>query len=49
MYSAPKVDQGYRHWQNVNLIFHKPAQKKVKEGSSGDCRGPAVDPFLAKP
>jgi hypothetical protein len=49
MYSLPKLNQGYRHWQNVNLIFHKPAQKEVKQWSSGDCRGPAVDPCFAKP
>jgi len=27
-----QVLQGYRHWQNINLIFHKTPHGKVKGG-----------------
>jgi hypothetical protein len=32
-YSIFQVAQGYRHWRNVNLIFHKAPQEKGEGGS----------------
>jgi len=32
-YSFLQVVQGYSHWRNVDLIFHKPSQEKVEEES----------------
>jgi len=43
-----QVVQRYRHWQNVNPIFHKALQKKVQGVRHGD-RGRGVWTFSAEP
>jgi hypothetical protein len=44
LYAVLQVVQGYRHWQNINFIFHKAPQEKVKGVRSGEHGGQEADP-----
>jgi hypothetical protein len=35
----------FRHWQNINLTFHKAPQKEIERVRSGDWGGQEVDPL----
>jgi len=43
-YSILQVVQGYKHWRNVKLIFHKAPQEKVEGGQIWRSRRPGSGP-----
>jgi hypothetical protein len=44
IHSILQVVQGYRHWQNVNLILHTAPQEKVEGVRYRDHRDQEVEP-----